>query len=184
MRASWGDGPFVLFVGRLRYYKGLDDLIEAMRRVDATLVIAGDGPERDRVLQLGAALGSRMVVLGEVSEEALPDVYRACDAFCLPSNSRAEAFGMAALEAMSSGLPIVTTEVGTATSRVNIDGVTGFVVPARDPHALADRIAVLLSDEEARRKKGRAARERVVNGFSTASMVGAVKDIYMACSNS
>ena len=75
-----------------------------------------------------------------------PGIYHQATAFVLPANARSEAFGTVLLEAMASGLPCVTTEVGTGTSWVVQDGVTGLVVPPSDPAALANAIGRLLAD--------------------------------------
>lgn len=176
-RSEWGSA--VLFVGRLRYYKGLPWLIEAMRAVDAKLVVAGDGPERERVVTTARrTLGERFVFLGQVPDDVLPDVYTACDLFCLPSTSKAEAFGIACLEAMASGKPVITTDVATATSIINVDGETGFVVAPRDAASLAWAIEKLLADAELRRRMGEAARRRVVERYDKRAMLARVAEIY------
>jgi rhamnosyl/mannosyltransferase len=179
LRKSWGEGPIVLFVGRLRYYKGVDVLIEAMERVDAKLVVVGEGLESGRIAASGREhLGPRFIHVAGVADELLPDFYRAADLFCLPSVSAAETFGIAGLDAMSSGLPVISTEVGTATSEVNLDGVTGIVVPPRDPGALATAVEKLSSDEHLRTAYGGAAAERARTSFSKESMLAAVQRVY------
>lgn len=179
LRAAWGGGPSVLFVGRLRRYKGLLDLIRAVAGSDMTLVVAGDGPGRDEVLRAaGESLGRRFVWLGAVDDEMLPDVYRAADVFCLPSSSGAETFGMSTIEAHASGSPAVTTAVGTGTSVVNLDGVTGVVVPPADPTSLRDALVQLLGDDAMRRGMGIAARQRVEREFSRDVMLDRVHDLY------
>lgn len=171
--------PIVLFLGRLRYYKGLPTLIDAMRDVDAKLFIVGGGPMRDRVIaKASTVLGSRFVHARFAPEEELPDIYRAADVFCLPSTSHAETFGLAAVEAMASGVPVITTEVGTGTSTVNVDGVTGFVVPPGDPEALGSSISKLLSDPQAAREMGDAARRRVLANYDRAAMLDHVLGLY------
>jgi rhamnosyl/mannosyltransferase len=179
LRASWGEGPVVLFVGRLRYYKGLTVLIEAMERVAATLVVVGEGAESGPVSAAGRqVLGPRFVHVSGVADEVLPDYYRAADVFCLPSINAAETFGIAALEAMASGLPVISTEVGTATSEVNVDGTTGLVVPPRDAGALAAAIEKLVGDEGLATGYGRAAAERASSDFSKDAMLAAVRRVY------
>ena len=179
LRQSWGEGPIVLFVGRLRYYKGVDVLIEAMERVDAKLVVVGEGLESGRIAASGREhLGPRFIHVAGVDDELLPDFYRAADLFCLPSVSAAETFGIAGLEAMSSGLPVISTEVGTATSEVNLDGVTGIVVPPRDPGVLATAVEKLSSDEHLRTAYGDAAAARARTSFSKESMLAAVQRVY------
>ncbi|MER3398373.1 MAG: glycosyl transferase family 1 [Chloroflexota bacterium] len=179
-RAKLGK-PLVLFVGRFRYYKGLDYLVEALRLVpEARLALVGDGPEGPRLRRLVAdyGLGSRVAFLGVLPDEELPAVYRAADVYVLPATERSEAFGISLLEAMAAGLPVVTTELGTGTSYVNRHGETGLIVPPRNPGALAAALAGLLADPERRRALGVAGRRRVEAEFTLDRMVGEVLRVY------
>jgi rhamnosyl/mannosyltransferase len=179
VRRSWGDGPIVLFMGRLRYYKGIPYLIRAMRDVPGKLVIAGDGPERDRIhAQARAELGDRAILLPGPSESELADLYRAADVFCLPSISHAEAFGLAAVEAMASGKPVVTTEIGTATSVINQHEVTGFVVEPSDERMLAEGLRTLVEDDSLARRMGEAARLRAVQHYDRRVMLARIASMY------
>jgi len=173
--------PTLLFTGRLRYYKGLDTLFQALSRLpDVQMLIVGDGPMREDWEHLvnDLHLAQRVTFTGEVPDEDLPGYYHDADVFVLPANARAEAFGTVLLEAMASGLPCVTTEVGTGTSWVVQDGVTGAVVPPQDPAALADAIRGLLQDPQRRATLGRAARARVEMEFTTERMVTRVQEVY------
>ena len=156
--------PVVLFVGRMRPYKGLPVLVEAMREVPGTLLLVGSGEQEARVRERIQALGleSRVVMTGDVPDADLPGYYRAADLFVLPSVSRSEAFGLAMVEAMSCGLPVVSTRLGTGTSFVNQDGVTGLEVPAGDPGAMAVAMRRLLSNREEARRMGESARARAL----------------------
>ncbi len=173
-------GPLLLFVGRLRYYKGLDYLIRAMRRVDATLLIIGTGPEAARLGAMSFELGvaHKTHFLGDISDELLPAYYQAADIFVLPSSHRSEAFGIVLLEAMAAGRPLVTTELGTGTSWVNQDGVTGLVVPPRDAEALARAIQQMLSNESRRREMGARAQARARSEFDLPVLVDRVLAVY------
>ncbi len=171
----------VLFVGRLRYYKGLDTLLMALSQVpDAHLTVVGDGPMRAAWETLSHALNlaARVDFVGEIEDADLPDYYHRADLFVLPANARAEAFGTVLLEAMASGLPCVTTEVGTGTSWIVQDGVTGLVVPPANPPALAEAITLLLQDSARRESMGHAGRERVVQYFSMEQMICGVEELY------
>ena len=99
------------------------------------------------------------------------------DVFVLPSTHRTEAFGIVALEAMASKLPLVTTELGTATSFYNEHGTTGFIVPPGDVHTLAESLSALVGTADLRVGMGRAARERVKD-FSLSSMLDAYETLY------
>ncbi|RMG64790.1 MAG: glycosyltransferase [Chloroflexi bacterium] len=173
--------PLVLLsVGRLRYYKGLDDLIRAMPNLpDAVAVIVGIGPMAAEWKALAQRLGvaGRVIFVGEVSDGALPDYYRAADIYAIPANSRAEAFGIAILEAMASGLPVISTEVGTATSWINQHGATGLVIPPRDPQAIVQAVNTL-RDAALRRAMGEAARQRVRAEFTLERMAARIQAVY------
>ena len=175
------DKPTVLFVGRLRYYKGLDTLLQAMASTPETqLLVVGDGPMRGVWEALAQELGlsDQVCFAGDVDDADLPRWYQKADIFVLPSNSRAEAYGIVLLEAMASGLPCITTELGTGSSWIVQDGVSGTVVPPQDSSSLAEAIAVLLADPALRQSMGRAGRERVERHFSVERMTQGVEDVY------
>jgi len=172
--------PLTLFVGHLRYYKGLDCLLQAMNGFAGQLLVVGTGPAQEEYRRMAAelAVSSRVHFLGEVSDQELPAYYRAADVFVLPSTHRSEAFGIVQLEAMAAGVPVVSTELGTGTSVVNRYGETGFVVPPRDPVALAGAIQSLLDNPERRRCMGEAGRKRVRAEFSKEVMLDRTVELY------
>jgi glycosyltransferase involved in cell wall biosynthesis len=181
MRTRYGGGPLLLFVGRLRHYKGVDVLIQAMRDVpDAQALIAGIGPEEIacRTLTQEMGLGDRVHFLGEPSDDELVTIYRAADIFVLPSTNRAEMFGIVQIEAMASGLPVICTELGTGTSFVNQHGLTGLVVPPNDPTALAGAINQLVTNPELARRMGEGGKARAAAEFSVQVMVQRTLDFY------
>lgn len=174
-------GPLtLLFVGRLRYYKGLDTLLQALTYVpEARLTVVGEGPMRKTWKELSQTLGlaGRVTFVGQVDDADLPGYYQRADLFVLPANARAEAFGTVLLEAMASGLPSITTEVGTGTSWIVQDGVTGFVVPPKDPSVLAEAIQ-RMKDVSLRRRMGIAAYERLRESFTQQQMIARVMEVY------
>ncbi len=178
-REEWG-GPLVLFVGRLRYYKGLDVLMRAAPLVNARIGIVGDGPYESilRTIHRQLDLDDRVVFLGPQSEFELLSLYRAARVFVLPSTHRTEALGLAMIEAMASGTPVVCTELGTGTTHVNLDGVTGRVVRPGDPFALAAAINGLLEDDAMATRFGAAARARAHAEFSHTVMARRVLRVY------
>jgi rhamnosyl/mannosyltransferase len=169
-------GPLVVFLGRLVPYKGVDVLIQAMRSVPATALVIGDGRCRRELER--AAVGSRVIFVGAVPDAGRAAYYHAADVVVLPSVSRAEAFGMAMLEAMACGTPVVCTELGTGTSWLNRHGRTGLVVPPRDPATLAQALRRLLADDQLRHRMGGAATERVRHHFTRHAMSEQITDVY------
>ncbi len=116
--------------------------------------------------------------LGEVSDDDLPGLYHPADLFVLPASHPSEAFGLVQVEAMAAGLPVVCTELGTGTTYVNHDGVTGLVVPPRDPDRLAAAINTLIADPERRAALGRAAQARARDEFDLNVMVDRILELY------
>jgi len=180
MPGGRGEAPLLLSVGRLRYYKGLDYLIRAMPQIPAVLLIIGTGPMEKawRSLAQETGVADRVLFLGDVSDEELPAYYHAADLYVSPASHRSEAYGISILEALACGIPAVSTELGTGTSFVNLDGITGLVVPPRDQHALAAAINRLLADAHLRRRLGEAGRLRVHREFSAQTMVERIIQVY------
>jgi glycosyltransferase involved in cell wall biosynthesis len=143
--------PEVLYAGRLSPEKGVLELVGAAGGMK--LVVAGDGPLRERVP--GA--------LGFVPHDELQRLYARAAVVACPS--RREGFGVACLEAMAHARPVVATDVGGLRDLV-VDGETGLVVPPRDSDALRAALERLLGDEELRRRLGAAGRERARERFS------------------
>lgn len=173
-RARFPDRPLLLFVGRLRHYKGVDVLLRAMTAVEqAHLVVVGIGPMSDAWQALARELGlqAKVSFLGEAPDADVLALYQAADLFVLPSTNRAETWGAVQIEAMASGLPVICTELGTGTSYVNQDGVTGLVVPPNEPGALAAAIQTLIANPDLRRRLGQQGLRRAAEQFSTAAML-------------
>ncbi|MCD6386275.1 glycosyltransferase [Candidatus Sumerlaeota bacterium] len=172
--------PIVLFIGVLRYYKGLKFLIEAMTSVPACLIIIGSGPEETSLRQLCARLGvnDKVVFTGEVSDEEKVCYLYASDIFCLPSHLPSEAYGISQIEAMACGVPVVSTALDTGVPFVNKDGESGIIVPPANPRALADAINSLLADEPRRLRLGKQAQQRAHRLFDARQMISHLKQIY------
>ena len=159
--------PYFLFIGVLRYYKGLRYLVEAAQGVGAKLVIAGSGPEGDALKQLASRLGATNVVFaGHVSAEEKVALIQQCRALVLPSHLRSEAFGIVLIEAAMFGKPMISCEIGTGTSYVNANDETGFVVEPGSPGALVNAMNRLLKDDTLATKMALAARHRYERLFS------------------
>ena len=157
-RLGGHDATVLLYVGRLSPEKGLGLLAEAFRRAsagrpDLTLALVGEGPGRPALER--ALAGTRHRFLGPLRDEALAAAYASADLFCLPSAT--ETFGQVVQEAAASGLPAVVLDRGAAKESVQ-DGITGLVVPAGDPDALAGALGRLADDPALRAALGAAAR--------------------------
>jgi glycosyltransferase involved in cell wall biosynthesis len=146
----------ILFVGRLHPVKGVQYLIEAMTIVhqempDAKLVIVGDGKERPRLEELAERLdlNSCIQFVGQVPQERIPEAMHQADVFALSSLS--EGFPVVLLEAMAAKLPIVATNVGGLPNIVE-ERVNGYLVSAKSPDEIADRILILLQNDELRER--------------------------------
>lgn len=173
-------GDFVLFVGRLNYYKGVKFLVKAMKEVNANLVIIGQGPEKNnlelKIKELD--LEDKVFFLPPQKEKELINFYQAAKIFILPSIFKSEAFGIVLIEAMACGKPIISTELGTGTSWVNINEETGFVVQPRDSEALAVAINKILENKNLEQKFSENARKRVEQEFSLEKMLREIEKIY------
>jgi rhamnosyl/mannosyltransferase len=161
------DEAYFLFIGVLRYYKGLNFLIDAARRVDARIVIVGTGPEGEGLHRRARELGVNNVVFaGHVSDSEKVALLRRCRALVLPSHLRSEAYGMVLVEAAMFARPLVSCEIGTGTSYVNAHEQSGFVVAPRDPEALGRAMTTLLADAALADRLGAGARARYERLFS------------------
>ncbi|WP_172124318.1 MULTISPECIES: glycosyltransferase [unclassified Devosia] len=165
MRQHVGEG-FFLFVGALRYYKGLPFLLEAARSTGLPVVIAGGG---DPSIVARERLGN-VTLLGRVDEADKQALLSLCRVFAFPSHLRSEAFGVALLEAAQAGKAMISCEMGTGTSYVNLDKVTGLTVPPGNASALGDAMQRLASDPGLALRMGEAARQRYVELFTAEAM--------------
>jgi len=170
----------VLFVGRLNYYKGVEYLIEAMKEVEAKLIIVGNGSLRGELEKKAKSIGvfRKVLFLGELPDEKLNYCYQICDVFVLPSVEPSEAFGIVQLEAMAHGIPVVNTNLPTGVPYVSINGETGFTVPPRDSKALAKAINKILNDERLALRFSENAKKRVQVNFSKDKMLDLIYLLY------
>lgn len=178
----------VLYVGRLERLKGTDTLVETLASLHArpgfedvhTVVVGGDsgdgqrqsdhsGGERGRLEDLATALGvrSHLTFTGALPHDELADLYAVAEVCVVPS--RTETFGLVALEALASGVPVVAAAVGGLLDIVD-DGVTGHLVEGRDPQDFAAALARVLGDGALRLRLGEAARERALQFTWTRSV--------------
>lgn len=186
VRASLGIGQdevVVLLARRLAEKNGVIWFARALEPLAGRrfrVVVAGDGREREPMQAILAENGmlERTIFLGSVANKDMPALYRAADLSVLPS--LAEATSIAGLEAMASGLPLVGTRVGGIPTIVD-EGETGFLVPPRDPQAMAAALDRLIADAELRRRLGAGARAKVEREFSWDVIVGRTVAVYRSC---
>ena len=173
------DEPYFLFIGVLRYYKGIHFLVQAAKTLDAKVVIAGSGPEGASLHALAAKEGaSNVVFAGQVSDAEKVALLKCCRALVLPSHLRSEAYGMVLVEAAMFGRPLISCEIGTGTSYVNAHEETGFVVEPESPAALALSMNTLLKDDALSVRMGAAARNRYEKFFSGPALGRAYADLF------
>jgi N-acetyl-alpha-D-glucosaminyl L-malate synthase BshA len=171
--------PVIVHVSNFRPLKRLDDVIEVFARVRAArparLRLIGDGPERARIEAVVGArgLGADVELLGERVD--LPALLRGADVFLLPSE--VESFGLAALEALACGVPVVASAVG-GLPEVVADGDVGFLRPVGDVGAMAEAVSRLLADEPLRRRLGAAGRRLAETHYALAPAVDRYLAIY------
>lgn len=146
-----GDKKVVLFVGRLAEKKGVTYLIEAMKQIDAKLVIVGDGPLREQLQEQAREQGEKISFLGAKTHEELKVIYASADVFTAPSitakDGDMEGFGLVMLEAMASGLPIAASNSGGIPDLVH-NGENGLLSEEKDIDQLACNINLILKNEK------------------------------------
>jgi len=174
--------PIVLTVGRHVSYKGYSYLLKAFskRKSEAILVMIGIGPLTQELVSLASELGitKRILFVGEVGMPKLAAAFRACDFFCLPSISQAEAFGIASAEAMSFGKPTIVCNLQNGVNYLNQDKITSLVVEPYSVEELSSSIDLLASDIALRSRLGLEAKKRVEAEFSMEAMRIGVQNVY------
>lgn len=182
----------ILFAGRIEPLKGVDTLLKAISLIqklapevikNVSVAIIGGDPWSDnpdaemaRLQEMRRGLGVIDIVtfLGAKDQDVLPNFYAAAEMVVMPSHY--ESFGMVALESMAMGTPVVASEVGGLAFLIK-DGVNGFLVPSRDPEALAERIFTLLTDRSCQEQLGRQAYANA-RRYDWAIIVEQMLDVY------
>lgn len=170
---------FFLFVGVLRYYKGLHVLIEAAQGAEFPIIIVGAGPIEEELKEQAAKLGVHNVhFLGGVSDEDKVALLTLCYCAVFPSHLRSEAFGISLLEGAMYGKPMISSEIGTGTTFINIAEETGLVVPPSDPAALRQAMHYMWCHPDEAAEMGRRAEVRYWQHFTSERMVNAYVKLY------
>jgi len=142
-------------------------------------LIVGAGPVETDLKQQALQLGLTNVrFLGAVSDEDKVALLKLCRAVVFPSHLRSEAFGVTLLEGAMYGKPLISSEIGTGSSYVNIDGVTGMVVPPNDPAALRQAMQRIGADAQLAEEMGQRARARFDELFTAEQMARSYVDLY------
>ncbi len=170
----------VLACGQLVPYKGFDALVRAAVGQRFEVWIVGEGPERARLERMIRSLGveDRVRLLGSAPHAKLAKFMCTADVFVLPSVTNAETFGIAQLEAMAAGRPIINTSLDTAVPRVARDGIEAITVPPGNHARLAEAIETLFRNPERRRRMGHAARHRATTQYSADAFRKGIEAVY------
>jgi N-acetyl-alpha-D-glucosaminyl L-malate synthase BshA len=173
------DEKLIVHASNFRPVKRIQDVVACFalvcEKMPARLVLVGDGPELPRAAEQAAELGIRKLVIFAGQQEAIEGLLRVADAFLLPSEF--ESFGLAALEALSSGTPVVGTAQG-GLPEVVTTGVNGHLCGVGDPQCMAEFLVDLLKDPERHRAYRIAARESVVSRYSEPDVVSLYEKFY------
>ncbi|MGQ8705905.1 glycosyltransferase family 4 protein [Serratia sp. TSA_198.1] len=171
--------PFFLFIGTLRYYKGLHILLEAAIGAAYPIVIVGAGPIESELREQAQNLGLKNVhFLGALPDEDKTALLMLCYGIVFPSHLRSEAFGISLLEGAMYRKPMISSEIGTGTTFINIDNQTGVVIPPSDPSALRKAMDKLWANPELAELFGNKAYERYEEMFTSKQMVEEYTKIY------
>lgn len=171
--------PYFLFLGVLRYYKGIHTLLSASKNVNAKIVIAGSGPEGESLKQQASELGIKNIIFaGQITNKEKVTLIKNCIALVLPSHLRSEAYGMVLVEASMMKKPMITCEIGTGTSYVNQHEKTGLVVKPENVGELGNAMQSLLINASLTTMFGDNARSRYELLFSGVALGKAYKAVY------
>lgn len=176
--------PFFLFIGTLRYYKGLHILIEAAVGAPYPIVIVGAGPIEEELKQQARALGLKNIhFLGALCDEDKVALLKLSYCMVFPSHLRSEAFGISLLEGAMFGKPMISSEIGTGTTYINVDNETGLVVPPSHPSALRAAMDRLWNDRAFAQECGAKAEKRFERMFTSEQMLEKHHEIYLRLLN-
>ncbi|TFV93976.1 glycosyltransferase [Oxalobacteraceae bacterium OM1] len=173
-------GPkFFLFVGVLRYYKGLHILLDAVAGTDYPVVIVGAGPIEQELKAHAARLGlTNVLFVGALDDLDKVALLELCYAVAFPSHLRSEAFGISLLEGAMFGKPMISSEIGTGTTYINVDGETGLVVPPSDPDAFRAAMRTLWDNPGLAHAMGARAAARYHELFTSEQMAANYTGLY------
>ena len=183
-RLGLDNRPTIGIVATLRDWKGHEDLLDAMVLLRAQfaafsewrLVIVGDGPERERLVQKTTARQLDNIVKLVGNQDNVPEWLSAFDIFTLPSYGN-EGVPQGIMQAMACGLPVVCTSVGAISEAVQ-DGRTGIMVETRDPQSLADGLSRLMNDKKKRAQMGSGGHTFALEHFGVDVMLDKMEAVF------
>lgn len=170
--------PFFLFVGHNRYYKGLHILMQALEHApDINVVIAGENHQK--IYDHAKSKNLKNIhFLDNVNDEQKYALMKSSFGFVFPSHLRSEAFGIVLVEASLCGLPLISCEIGTGTSFVNVDQETGIVIEPSSHEALISAMRTLLENPKMAQQYGKNARKRALTLFTAKKQADEYLDLY------
>ena len=171
--------PFFLFVGAMRYYKGLHIALEAIAGTKIKVVLVGtNGVEKNLKAQAASLKLNNVEFLGSVSDQDKVALLHLCYGFIFPSHVRSEAFGISLLEAASVGKPMISCEIGTGTTFVNKPDETGIVIKPDSASELREAMQYLIDNPNTAAKMGESAKKRSRELFSVEQQARSYYDLY------
>ena len=184
LKNKYQGNKIVFSLGRLVYYKGFEYLIDAARFLpnDIIILIAGIGELKEKLQDqiFNHNLQNKVKLLGKIPFEELGAYYELCDIFCLPSTERSEAFGVVQIEAMAFEKPIISTSIkGSGVDWVNLNNISGIIVPPKNSKKLAEAITELLTNENKYQQLSIGAKKRYEDVFTKDKMVDSFKSLYL-----
>lgn len=177
-----GDKKMVMYVGRIVYHKGLEYFVESAKYLDdedVRYVLVGTGdfrPELEKIIRR-EDIEDRVMFAGRVSNERLPNYYAATDVFVLPSVSRLEAFGIVALEALASEVPVVISDI-PGVREVIVEGKHGLLAEPMNPRDIAGKVRTLLENPDMANRMGKKGRKRVEEKFTWERVAKDIEEVY------
>ncbi len=182
-----GDKKLIMYVGRIVYHKGLEYFVRAAKYLesrDVQFLLVGTGDFRKELEDIIEREGLEDMVMfaGRVPNEELPDYYAATDVFVLPSVSRLEAFGIVALEAMASEVPVIVSDI-PGVRDVIVEGKNGLLTEPMNSEDLAGKIRTLLENPDMAERMGKNGRKRVLERFTWGQVAKDIEDVYYSILN-
>lgn len=171
--------PFFLFIGVFRYYKGLHTLLSAARYSPVDIVILGNGPMESMLIDYAKKHNlSHVHFVGNLPDADKMALLKLSIGLVFPSHLRSEAFGLSLLEASMFGKPMISCEIGTGTSFINLNDKTGIVVPPQDPVKLANAMQTIANNKDLAKRLGANARARYLEHFTARKMTQEYVKVY------